>query len=291
MNKKNLTWNLVVVVIIIATICIVFTRIQINNLNSTIAYRDTTIVELEKKLSSETSDSNKVTELEAKVSTLEDEKTQLAEKLSTIENEKSQLEEKLSTIEDEKSQLEETSSSNSNSQNYLKIKFWADGKNYKITNEDMYFYKDSYLSKKVKNVIVVSPTISEDYLENGQTVYTVMSNKGLIFMSAFPNLEEIEGSHLVAPESAFSKEENEKYIALKFWKSTQMRKLSENCNQFWYSDCFLTDKLHNSDYLYVISDNVDNFKMSSNINIYSALIENGDIVWMHDSPSLETINE
>lgn len=273
--KGKTNWTLLVVVAIVANICILFARIQIDNLNSTIGYRDTTIVEkdqkiedLEKKLSSETSNSDKVTELEAKVSTLEDEK--------------SQLEEKLSTIEDEKSQSEETS------QNYLKIKFWQDGKNYKIANEDIRLYKDANLSKKVKNVIVVSPTISEDYLENGQTVYTVMSNKGLAFMSSYPDLVEVEGD-LTAPESAFSKEENNKYIALKFWKSTQKRKLSENCNQFWYCDCYLSDKIHNSNAFFVVSENIDSFKMQNNINIYSALLNNGDLVWMYDSPSLEII--
>lgn len=254
---------------------------QINNYQVQIKEKDTKIRQLNAKI-------NLSENLEKEVSTLEDENSRLKKEKSDLESQNSKLKKENFQLKEKNSKENTSSLSVSNSNNYLTIKFWEDGKNYKITNEDIRLYKDANLSKKVKNVIVVSPTISEDYLENGQTVYTVMSNKGLAFMSSYPDLVEVEGD-LTAPESAFSKEENNKYIALKFWKSKAKRKLSENCDQFWYSDCFLSEKIYNSTSFYVVSENLDTFKMNNNITIHSALIDNGDIVWMYDDPSLETI--
>ncbi len=252
---------------------------QINNYQAQIKEKDNKIRQLNATINSSEN-------LEEEASALEDENSKLKKEKSDLERQNSKLEKENSELR-EKS-FEENTSSSSVSNNYLAIKFWEDGKNYKITNEDLHIYKDANLLKKVKNVIVVSPTISEDHLENGQTIYTVMSSKGLAFMSSYPNLSEVEGD-LTAPESAFSKEENDKYIALKFWKGKQKKKLSENCNQFWYSDWLLSEKIYNSNSFCVVSENIDSFKMSNNINIHSAVIDNGDIVWMYDEPSLETI--
>lgn len=223
------------------------------------------------------------------VSTLEDENSRLERENLNLKSQNSKLEKENSELK-KQIPLEGISSSFSSSKNYLRIKFWEDGKNYKITNEDMYFYKDSYLSKKVKNVTVVSPTISEDYLENGQTVYTVMTNKGLVFMSSYPSLTEVEGN-LTAPESAFSEKETKKYLAIKFWKGEYEKKLYEDSNQSWYGDCSLQNKIDNSESILISSENNDCFVMSNGIQVYTAMAEDKSILWMHDSPSLETINE
>lgn len=225
-----------------------------------------------------------------------EEKEKLENTVDTLKKEKLDLEEENSRLKKENKEVKEekleleTSIKNSSSSNssYLSIKFWQDGKNYKISDTELKLYKDSVLSKEVSDsVTVVSPTISEDRLENGQTVYSVMSNKGLVFMSSYPSLSVIEGSHLTAPASAFSQKATDKYLAIKFWEGPDYYKnLSKG---IWYTDYSLQKTIDNSESIVIISENTDCFVMKNGIEVYTAMAEDGAILWMHDSPSLETI--
>lgn len=181
-------------------------------------------------------------------------------------------------------------SSTSKTLNYLAVKFWQDGKNYKVSETSEKLYKNPYLSKEVsKETIIVSPTIDELRLENGQTVYSIMSVNGLVYTSSYPNLTEIESTKTISAKS-ISDEASKKYISLKFWKGEHKRKLHEGSNQIWFSDHLLSLNITNSDSIIIVSENVDYFKLFNKVTVYAALSENGNIVWMHEAPSLENIN-
>lgn len=218
----------------------------------------------------------------------------LAKDVSNLEATNKDLEEQVSILEEENVTLKKENAKlglQKSTPNYLRIKFWYDGKNYEILNEDIKLYKNAYLSKPAPagKVIIVSPTISEDRLENGQTVYTVMSNKGLIFMSSYPSLTELEGSYLKAPESAFSDKENKKYLSLIFWQGDYEKMLYQDSNQSWYSDCYLSEKVEDSTSIVIVSENNDSFDMSNKVTIYSAFTQDGKVVWMSQYPNLEII--
>lgn len=78
------------------------------------------------------------------------------------------------------------------SSNYVAIKFWQDGKTYKPYDEEFKFYADQYCSKQITEVTIISPIYDEVELENEITVYAMLSNKGIIWSSDYPRLDEIE---------------------------------------------------------------------------------------------------
>ncbi len=227
-------------------------------------------------------------ELNQKVSSLQDElnsekeiTTSLRKKLKQKKNEK----EPLSTA------TTPVATTTSSTTNYLKIKYWFDDKNYQLSDEEQKIYKDPYLSKKVSSKrIFVSSTISEERLENGQTVYSAMTSKGLVYSSSYINLNQLEHTDYSVSSEAISSEENEKYIKIRFYKTSEERRLGEESEQKWYSDYTLSQEVKDSKYLRIVSE-VDDFIASNGVQVYCALTQNGDIVYMHESPNLETINE
>ena len=75
---------------------------------------------------------------------------------------------------------------------FTDIKFWKDGKTYAITRDDFVLFSDCFCSNKVKgNVKLVSPIVDQTELSNGITVYTFMSEEGLVYGTSRPSLEEV----------------------------------------------------------------------------------------------------
>ena len=223
-------------------------------------------------------------ELKQKVSSLQDE-------LNTEKEKNSSLKKKLKQQKaaNKKEEAKSTAALSSTS-NYLKIKYWSDGKNYTLSDEEQKIYKDSFLSEKISSKrVFVSSTISEERLENGQTVYSAMTSEGLVYSSEYINLSQLEETEYYLSENAVSSAENEKYTKIRFWK-TEERYLGEDSYQKWYSDYTLSQEVKDSKYLRIVSE-VDNFTASNGVQIYCALTQNGDIVYMHESPNLVTINE
>ena len=255
---------------------------RINSLEEVLNARNDTIEdlknqnkELTKKLKELKKDSNN-----EKASKLAEETYDLQKQVSELEDQNNSLKEKVS-------ELTAANTEKTSPMNYLKIKFWNDGKNYKLSDDNLRVYKNQYLSKEFSDTFtVVSPTISEDVLENGQTVFSFMTTKGIAYTSFYPNLEELTGNSK-APEKAFSSKANDKYIQMKFWSSAERKTLHEDSNQSWYDDCYLTKKLDNS--RIIISERIDSFKMSNNITIWAALDSNNNIVWMSEEPALQTV--
>ena len=226
--------------------------------------------------------------LKQKVSNLQDElnsskeiTTSLRKKLKQKKNEK----EPLSTA------TTPVATTSSSTTNYLKIKYWFDDKNYQLSDEEQKIYKDPYLSKKVSSKrIFVSSTISEERLENGQTVYSAMTSKGLVYSSSYIDLSQLEYTDYSVSSKSISSKENEKYKKIRFYKTEEKRRLGEESEQKWYSDYTLSNEVKDSKYLRIVSE-VDDFVASNGVQVYCALTQNGDIVYMHESPNLETINE
>lgn len=280
LKEAQISALIFVVTVLVASFCICYERNKIDNLNKTIVSRGHTIEEQKKTIESfeKRQDSSK--------DSLE---THALKQVKELELEVSKLKEVNNELTAENFELKSSKKHSSSSKStYLSVKFWYDGNNYEISDTELKLYKDSVLSKEVSDsVTVVSPTISEDRLENGQTVYSVMSNKGLVFMSSYPSLSVIEGSHLSAPNSAFSQKETDKYLAIKFWEGPDYyQNLSEGK---WYTDYSLQKTIDNSESIVIISKNTDCFVMKNGIEVYTAMAEDGAILWMHDSPSLETI--
>lgn len=222
-------------------------------------------------------------ELKQKISSLQDE-------LNTEKEKTSSLKKKLKQQKATKKEETKSTAALSSTSNYLKIKYWTDGKNYILSNEEQKIYKDSFLSDRISNKrVFVSSTISEERLENGQTVYSAMTSEGLVYSSEYINLSQLEETEYYLSENAVSSAENEKYTKIRFWK-TEERYLGEDSYQKWYSDYTLSQEVKDSKYLRIVSE-VDNFTASNGVQIYCALTQNGDIVYMHESPNLVTINK
>ena len=211
----------------------------------------------------------------------------MKEKLDSEKEKNASLSKKL---EDAQKENEESSTTTTSSTNYLKIKYWFDDKNYTLSDEEQKLYKDPYLSKKVSSKrVFVSSTISEEQLENGQTVYSGMTSKGLVYSSSYIDLSQLESTDYSVSSAAISSEENEKYKKIRFYK-TEEKRLGEESEQKWYSDYTLSQEVKDSKYLRIVSE-VDDFIASNGVQLYCALTKDGDIVYMHESPNLETINE
>lgn len=216
---------------------------------------------------------------------------ELKQKVSSLQDELNTEKEKTSSL---KKKIKKTQKKNkvttSSTQNYLQIKYWFDDKNYQLSDEEQKLYKDPYLSKKVSSQsIFVSPTVSEEELENGQTVYSAMTSKGLVYSSSYIDLSQLESTDYSVSSAAISSEENEKYKKIRFYK-TEEKRLGEESEQKWYYDFALTQEVKDSNYLRIVSE-VDDFEASNKVHLYCALTKDGDIVYMHESPKLETIDE
>ena len=208
----------------------------------------------------------------------------LKEKLDSAKEKNNSLSKKLEEAH------EKSGTTTSSTQNYLQIKYWFDDKNYTLSDEEQKLYKDPHLSKKVSSQsIFVSPTVSEEELENGQTVYSAMTSKGLVYSSSYIDLSQLESTDYSVSSAAISSEENEKYKKIRFYK-TEEKRLGEESEQKWYYDFALTQEVKDSNYLRIVSE-VDDFEASNKVHLYCALTKDGDIVYMHESPNLETINE
>ena len=223
-----------------------------------------------------------------------DELQKLKQKVSNLQDELNSEKEKTSSLKKKlkqnKAEKEPLSTATSSTTNYLKIKYWFDDKNYQLSDEEQKLYKDPYLSKNVSSQsIFVSPTVSEEELENGQTVYSAMTSEGLVYSSEYINLNQLEKTEYSLLENAVSPTENEKYKKIHFCK-TEERCLSEDSEQKWYSDYTLSQEVKDSKYLRIVSE-IDDFTASNGVQLYCALTKNGDIVYMHESPNLVTINE
>lgn len=74
-------------------------------------------------------------------------------------------------------------------ESYIELKFWTDGNNYK--SDKITWYSDPYCSKAISGeVIIISPTVSEDKLNNSYTVYTCLSSTNcLVYSSRYPWLQ------------------------------------------------------------------------------------------------------
>lgn len=211
----------------------------------------------------------------------------LQKKLDSEKEKNASLSKKL---EDAQKENEESSTTTTSSTNYLKIKYWFDDKNYTLSDEEQKLYKDPYLSKKISSKrVFVSSTVSEEELENGQTVYSAMTSKGLVYSSSYIDLSQLEYTDYSVSSNSISSKENEKYKKIRFYK-TEEKRLGEESEQKWYSDYTLSQEVKDSKYLRIVSE-VDDFTASNGVQLYCALTKNGNIVYMHESPNLETINE
>lgn len=77
----------------------------------------------------------------------------------------------------------------SQSNSYLAVKFWIDGKKYFDSNTT--WYSDYHCSTKVTNTVtIISPIIDKLEISNGYTVYSCMSSNGLVYSSSRPFLKE-----------------------------------------------------------------------------------------------------
>lgn len=209
----------------------------------------------------------------------------LQKKLDSEKEKTSSLKKKI-----KETQKKNDSTTTSSSTNYLKIKYWFDDKNYTLSDEEQKLYKDPYLSKKGSSQsIFVSPTVSEEELENGQTVYSAMTSKGLVYSSSYIDLSQLESTDYSVSFKSISSKENKKYKKIRFYK-TEEKRLGEESEQKWYSDYTLSQEIKDSKYLRIVSE-VDDFTASNGVQLYCALTKNGNIVYMHESPNLVTINE
>lgn len=227
---------------------------------------------------------------------LEKELVRLQEQNNTLRKENNRLTTELQNISHSASENNSTISNPNASPTpvvqmenlYLRIKFWEDGKNYQLY-DDSSWYLDPYLSQKgTGSPIIVSPMIYELELENGQTVYHVMSSSGLIYMKEYPDLEEIEEPAEIL-HSSIDTVANDAYLALLFYKDGSFQKLYEDSEQFWYDDCYLSHQIPNSSEVKISSVHTDCITLKNNVEVYSALAENGTVLWMNESPDLEEL--
>ena len=121
---------------------------------------------------------------------LEEKIDNIAEKLDS-QSQEAELQKQLDAANEEISNLQQQIDSNSSS-SFINIKFWQDGKTYEAYDEELDFYSDCYCSVAINDVKIVSPIVDEVELSNDMTVYAVMSDKGIIYSSNYPELDEVE---------------------------------------------------------------------------------------------------
>ena len=123
---------------------------------------------------------------------LEEKIDNIAEKLDS-QSKEAELQKKLDEANEQISNLKKQINSNSESGGFIDIKFWQDGKKYKAYyDEEFQFYSDCFCSQPITDFVIISPIIDEVELSNEMQVYAVMSNKGIIYSTNWPELDEIE---------------------------------------------------------------------------------------------------
>lgn len=99
--------------------------------------------------------------------------------------------EEINKLELENSSLKKKVDVNESS-SYIGWKFYTDGYYYYVDDEDFKFYTDTACQNEAKNVRIISEVVSEDKLQNGITIYTVLSDGGLLYSVEEPYLEKQE---------------------------------------------------------------------------------------------------
>ena len=123
---------------------------------------------------------------------LENKIDSIAEKLDSQSRE-AELQKQLDEANKQISNLKQQIDSNSASGGFINIKFWQDAKKYKAYyDEEFQFYSDCFCSQPITDVVIISPIIDEVELSNEMKVYAVMSDKGIVYSTNWPELDEIE---------------------------------------------------------------------------------------------------
>lgn len=170
---------------------------------------------------------------------------------------------------------------------YLTIKFWRDGSTYMSSNTTWYY--DRACTRKVPDNIsvqVVSPTIDSLKLENGNTVYSCMTGKGLVYSSSTPSLKipkELPTNVTLYEADA---SQNSSYLQAKFYLDGNGYTDSKAT---WYFDHNSTQKINDSSSIIVVSPVVETVKLSNGYTVYSCMTSTG-LVWSTSKPYLKQIN-
>ena len=122
-----------------------------------------------------------VEKLNEEISTLEDRKDELTTQLEELESE-------LASTEAELSNTEQTEEAEGNHQ-LISAMFWGDGNFYEDTNETKFYTDPNCVNKLEKKIRFNSPQIYEIELENGQTVYAMLSESGIVYSVYEPDLD------------------------------------------------------------------------------------------------------
>lgn len=121
-----------------------------------------------------------VEKLNEEISTLEDKKEDLTTQLEELESD-------LASTEAELSNTEQTEEADANL--LISAMFWGDGNFYEDTNETKFYSDPNCVNKLEKSIKFNSPQIYEIQLENGQTVFTALSESGIVYSVHEPYLE------------------------------------------------------------------------------------------------------
>lgn len=148
---------------------------EAKRLNDTIDTYQTTLEELETSLKNSASNE----QLQAKIDTL-------TADLNNYKAVNEILNQQIAELQANKQPKQQI---NYPDESYIELKFWTDGNNYK--SDKITWYSDPYCSKAISGeVIIISPTVSEDRLNNGYTVYTCLSSTNcLVYSSRYPWLQ------------------------------------------------------------------------------------------------------
>lgn len=100
-------------------------------------------------------------------------------------------------IEGLKDGLTTSETQNSGGAEYINWKFWTDGNQYRITNDERVFSDPNYETElNTSEVILISRVISPDKILNEtgdiMTVYTALSTEGFVYCREVPNIEPIQ---------------------------------------------------------------------------------------------------
>lgn len=120
----------------------------------------------------------------------------LREQISSLQKENEEMSTQLETVQAELSttqaELQNTKSVGQIDQNsFVAAMFWQDGNFYEDTETE--FYSDPFCSSRVEGTLrFSSPIICGIDLSNGQTVYAVLSNSGIVYSVYEPDLEIVE---------------------------------------------------------------------------------------------------
>lgn len=123
----------------------------------------------------------RVEKLNEEISSLENQKDELTTQLDELESE-------LASTEAELSNTEQTEEAEDNHQ-LISAMFWTDGNFYEDTNETKFYTDPNCVNKLDKSIRFNSPQIYEIELENGQTVYAMLSESGIVYSVHEPYLE------------------------------------------------------------------------------------------------------